>query len=93
MKMKFMAANSRDGENVELAVHTLVQDTLAHQRAHRNDPVDPWATPSSTDNSPVSHVLQHFGVLVGQNAPSTSELLWPVSILCVYFIHDCMYCM
>ena len=50
--MKFMAVNARDGENVEKSVLTLVADTMAHQKAHCNDPVDPWATPFSSDTQP-----------------------------------------
>ena len=53
MKMKFMAVNARDGENVKEAVITLLSDTIAHQKAHQNDdPVDPWATPSYADTDP-----------------------------------------
>jgi GTPase SAR1 family protein len=47
MKMKFMAVNARDGENVEQSVLTLVADTIAHQKAHSNDVVDPWSTPQA----------------------------------------------
>ena len=55
MKMKFMPVNARDGENVEQAVHTLVADTIAYQKLHCNDVIDPWATPSSADSQqPVS---------------------------------------
>lgn len=55
MKMRFMPVNARDGENVEQAVHTLIADTIAHQKLHSNDVIDPWATPSSADGQqPVS---------------------------------------
>lgn len=53
MKMKFMAVNAQDGENIKEAVITLLTDTIAYQKAHQSDdPVDPWATPSSADTQP-----------------------------------------
>lgn len=57
MKMKFMAVNARDGENVKEAVQSLVADTMAYQLAHRNDePLDPWATPSVENQEEVCSV-------------------------------------
>lgn len=57
MKMKFMAVNARDGENVEEAVLSLVTDTVAYQIAHRNDePGDPWATPTVENQEEVCNV-------------------------------------
>ena len=53
MKMKFMAVNARDGENVEQSVLTLVADTIAHQKAHSNDVVDPWSTPHADNQQAV----------------------------------------
>ena len=64
MKMKFMAVNARDGENVEKAVLTLVTDTIAHQKAHCNDVVDPWATPHADNEQPVRDTLYMFIYIV-----------------------------
>ena len=50
--MVFMAVNACSGENIEKAVLTLVADSMAHQNAHCNDPIDPWATPFSSDTQP-----------------------------------------
>lgn len=50
--MKFLPVNARNGENVEKAILTLLADTMAYQKAHSNDPVDPWATPFSSDIQP-----------------------------------------
>ena len=63
MKMKFMAVNARDGENVEKAVLTLVTDTIAHQKAHCNDVVDPWATPHADNEQPVRDTIYMFFIV------------------------------
>ena len=63
MKMKFMAVNASDGENVEEAILKLLADTMAYQKTHCNDPVDPWATPTPSDTQPVvSCANQYHGV-------------------------------
>lgn len=54
MKMKFMAADARTGENVEKTVLSLLADTLEYQKQHSNEPLDPWATTPSDPQPPVS---------------------------------------
>ena len=57
MKMKFMAVNARNGQNIDKAVLTLVADTMTYQKAHCNDPVDPWAT---SDTQPPVSLIPHY---------------------------------
>ena len=55
MKMKFLSVNARDGENVEQCFLTLVADTLEDQKKHEGETIDPWDTPTATDqHQPVS---------------------------------------
>jgi hypothetical protein len=62
MKMKFMAVNARNGQNIDKAVLTLVADTMTYQKAHCNDPVDPWATSDTqppVERAPSPLVVTH----------------------------------
>ena len=72
MKMKFMAVNARDGENVEEAVLSLVADTISHQKAHCNDPIDPWATPTVDNQQAVRNIVPCIHIVNAYNSTTTN---------------------